>query len=577
MFKNRAVKMMLGVAVMAGSLALPVATGASTSSVIVTLDNVPSGWNNFTSANNDFRVGQILSQIWPSPFINDSHGAFVQDKNIVSSATSKLVKGKQVVTYVVNPKAEWQDGVAVNAEDFIYIYQALSGNPAFTDKGGAPYDAAGNSGYNQIQSVVGSKPVTSGGVPFTCGPGSAGNRNAGLCPNGKTVTVTFKAGQTYPEWVGLFGLLPAHIARSIGFNTGFEDPANDPRDNVLSAGPYKLSSYNYASNTFTETKNPNWWGTPGKYDQIIFKNLASDSQGIAGLAAGDYNVFEPTTATKAMIDEASNYPDSITDSVVQGYQFEHVDFNQANTDLKKLQVRQAIAYAINRGALIAATVGQYLTTSPLDSHIFMANQPGYAKNGKAYDIGGSAAGIAKAKALLTAAGYKFNNSDNFFHKGTTSGPRLSFNFWNNGTSARTTEAQIIQGQLRQVGISMSIHVASNGTILGSGNFDMVIFAWVGSPLLSGNKDIYACDGGSNYDNYCNHAFDTAATKANVAPTTKAEAALYNAADKILWADMATLPLYQKPQYGAWTNTVGNVLVNPTQAGIVWNAQKWTVQ
>ena len=179
--------------------------------------------------------------------------------------------------------------------------------------------------------------------------------------------------------------------------------------------------------------------------------------------------------------------------------------------------------------------------------------------------------------MLTAAGYKYNTSDNYFHKGSTTGARLSFNFWDNGTSARTTEAQIIQGQLRQAGIGMSIHVASNGTILGSGNFDMVIFAWVGSPLLSGNKDIYSCNGGSNYDNYCNHAFDSAATKANVSPTTKAEAAMYNTADKILWADMATLPLYQKPQYGAWTTNVKNVLVNPTQAGIVWNAQKWVNQ
>ncbi len=576
MFKNRAVKMMLGVAVMAGSLVLPVATGASTNTVIVTMDNTPAGWNNFTSNANDFRVGQIESQILPTPFINDNHGAFVMDTNIVSSATSKVVKGKQVVTYVINPKAVWSDGVPVNADDFIYIYQALSGNNAFKDKGGAIYDAAGTSGYNQVESVVGSKPVTAAGAALTCDPGSSANRNANLCPNGKTVSVTFLKNQSYPEWVGLFGLLPAHVARVIGFNTGFEDAA-DARTVVLSAGPYVLSSYNLTSNNFTETRNPRWWGTPGKYDQIIFKNLASDSQGVAGLAAGDYNVFEPTTATKSMIDEASNYPGAINDSVVQGYQFEHVDFNQANADLKKLAVRQAIAYAIDRPALIAATVGQYLTTKQLDSHIFMSNQPGYAANGKAYDIGGSAAGIKKAIALLTGAGYKYNTNDNYFHKGTTSGARLSFNFWDNGTSARTTEAQIIQGQLRQAGIEMSIHVASNGTILGSGNFDMVIFAWVGSPLLSGNKDIYACKGGSNYDNYCNKSFDSTATKANVAPTTKAEAALYNSADKTLWADMVTLPLYQKPQYGAWTSNVGNVLVNPTQAGIVWNAQKWTPQ
>jgi len=306
----------------------------------------------------------------------------------------------------------------------------------------------------------------------------------------------------------------------------------------------------------------------------IFKDLGSDTNGVAGLSAGDYNVFEPTTVNKAIADQAAA-ASGVDSQLIPGYQFEHLDFNQANTDLKNVKVRQAIGYAVSRTALIAATVGSIYTTGVLDSHIFMSNQVGYKANGKAFDIGGSTAGQKKAKDLLTAAGYKFG-TDGYFHKGSTTGTKLTFNLWMNGTSARTVEAQIIQGELRQVGIVVNIHTASNGTILGSGNFDMVTFAWVGSPLLSGNKDIYGCYGGSNYDNYCNPTVTALMAKANTETTIKAEAADYNKADVTLWTDLPTLPLYQKPSFAAYTTNIKGVLENPTSAGVDWNANKWSI-
>ena len=51
----------------------------------------------------------------------------------------------------------------------------------------------------------------------------------------------------------------------------------------------------------------------------------------------------------------------------------------------------------------------------------------------------------------------------------------------------------------------------------------------------------------------------------------------NEVDKLLWDQMATLPLYQKPTYIAYSSTVSGVEDNPTQAGPLWNASTWTVQ
>ena len=575
MFKNKFMRLTAVFALASGALIVPTVSGATTTTTVIqTVDDAVSGWNNLTSANNDYRLGQIMNKLWPSTFYLDNHGANQMDTNIISAATSSIKAGVQTVVYTINPRAVWSDGTALNADDFIYIYQVSSGNTAFKDKDGSAYDVAGTSGYDQIASVVGSLPKNAAGAALTCSAGSTANRNAGLCPNGKTVTVTFKANKPYPEWQGLFALVPAHIARNVGFNTGMDNDA-DALDNIVSAGPYKLSSFNRDMNTYTVIKNPSWWGTPAKVDRLVFKDLGSDANGIAGLAAGDYNVFEPTSPTKAIVDAASDQVGTVNDQMIPGYTFEHLDFNQANTDLKNLKVRQAIAYGISRSALIAATVGSITTTSQLNNHIFMSNQPGYKDNGKAYNIGGSSAGQKKAKDLLTAAGYKWG-TDGYFHKGSTTGTRLGFDLWTNGTTARSTEAQIIQGALRQIGIVIRLHVAPNGDIFDAGVFDMVIFAWVGSPFLSGNADIYGCNGGNNFNNYCNTKLTNDMKAANSSTSFAAEAAAYNKADVTLWNDLPTLPLYQKPQYAAWTSNVHNVLVNPTQAGINWNAEKWTI-
>ena len=128
-------------------------------------------------------------------------------EHLVTNSAAVTSSDPQTVVYKLNPKAVWSDGTPITADDFIYNWQAQSGNPAYTDVGNQPYDDATTSGYNQIASVVGSDP--SGGA--ACDPGSTANRNAGLCPNGRDVTVTFKP--SFADWRSLYtNIVPAHIA-----------------------------------------------------------------------------------------------------------------------------------------------------------------------------------------------------------------------------------------------------------------------------------------------------------------------------------------------------------------------------
>ena len=63
---------------------------------------------------------------------------------------------------------------------------------------------------------------------------------------------------------------------------------------------------------------------------------------------------------------------------------------------------------------------------------------------------------------------------------------------------------------------------------------------------------------------------------SVAPSASQETTNYNKADAILWQNMVTLPLYQKPQFWAWSNNLKGVLPNTSSVGVTWNAEDWSI-
>lgn len=100
-----------------------------------------------------------------------------------------------------------------------------------------------------------------------------------------------------------------------------------------------------------------------------------------------------------------------------------------------------------------------------------------------------------------------------------------------------------------------------------------------TPFPSGNQSIYcsytnAQTCGQNWIHYANTQVDKLMASGAAATSAATEASDFNAADKILWSDMATLPLYQTPQYFAWSSSYGNVIPNTSDVGIPWNANLW---
>jgi len=102
---------------------------------------------------------------------------------------------------------------------------------------------------------------------------------------------------------------------------------------------------------------------------------------------------------------------------------------------------------------------------------------------------------------------------------------------------------------------------------------------VTTPFVSGNQPIYcsytnASQCGENWDHYANKQVDTLMNEAVSTTNAATSASLWNQVDTILWQDMVTLPLFESPQLYSWTNSFGNIIPNPTNYGVPWNAQIW---
>jgi len=514
------------------------------------LDEDLAGFNVLYANDNEFVLQEILDQVWPMIWVVQPNLTPKLNTDVVTSAA--VVKSNpQTVVYKINPKATWSDGTPISAADFIYNWQAQSGSPKYKDVGGKAFLPAGTAGYNQITSVTSSN-------------------------GGKTATVVF--GKPFGDWKALFWpLIPAHIAKKVGFNNGFQTFGSAVK---VSGGPYQIQSYSKGS-TLVETRNPHYWGTPGKLSKIVFRFILDDSQQPPAIQNGEANIVNPALAALSFYDSVKSISNFNT-TVDPGLEFQHLDFNEANPYLAKASVRHAIAYGTNRQQMVSRIVSPMdPKIKPLNNRIWMATQPQYKDTSAGY----GAYDPAKAKAELKTAGMTMG-SDGYFQP--SFGPEKGQDFTlsvstTSGVPVRSQIEQLFQASMKNIGVKINIkNYDANtlfGTVLPKGEFDISEFAWVLSPFASANQSNYCsytntgvC--GSNWDHYANPAVDSLFTKALATINPAQSAPMYNQIDGILWKDMVTLPLFQQPQLFGWSTTYGNLIPNTSSIGIPWNANLW---
>jgi len=482
-------------------------------------------------------------EFWNSVFLTPVlRGVFMIQPNftykpdLISKFT--LQQSPMRVTYYIKAKAKWSDGVPVTGKDIKFSWQVQM-DPKLKDH-------VNNAGYDQIKSVTGS---------------------------GKVVKVTFS--KPYADWKDLFGsgyVLPVHaLAGANMVNVWTDNIVNPKTGKPIGNGPFLETAFDRGSG-ITLTRNPAWWGTKPKIDRIVFKFLTDTNTEIQQIRGGEVDAIYPQP--QQALSELNGQAGLRIQSNL-GTTWEHIDIQQGpkgNPLAKNLWVRQALILSIDRLSTVKALFGQLNPRlRPLNNTIFVTNHPAYKQNWAKWTYNRTKAeNILKAHNCTKAA-------DGIYRCG---GTKLSFQFESTrGNKLRELSFTFFQDQAKKAGIELLNNFKPAGTYFGEDlpnhNYDLALFAWVGSPDPAGSVEIWKCNGQSNYMEYCNKKVSSLLEKTDVQLNVKKRFALFNQADALMANDIPTIPLYQKPTYLVFKAGIKGMKDNATLQGPTWNAEAWS--
>ncbi|GAB3360806.1 ABC transporter family substrate-binding protein [Modestobacter lapidis] len=520
------------------------------------------------AAGNAVSTANILNGILPGTFnALPDFSVEYNDNLLAEEPTLETEGGTQVNVYTIRDEAVWSDGTPITADDFEFTWRSSrSGDPA----AGGCASVLSTTGYEQIESVEGSD-------------------------DGKTVTVTYAT--PYADWQGLFsgdfggGILPAHlmddedpVALCESLTAGWPISEGLPSD--ISGGPWQLLAENIdvGGQIVVLTPNPEWWGDGPNLEQLVIQNIGNDpTTAVQGIQSGELGVIYPQPQLD-LVEQVQGLEPNVESEITFGLSFEHLDFNTQDPHLADINVRRAFAMALDREEIVEQTVGQFSSDAQvLQNRIYFNNQPQYeATAPDEYQT----QNVEMARQLLEQSGYTAGPDGIYVHP--ERGPlNIQIDTTANNPLRQTT-IEVMIPQLREAGINATYNAnpdifanVDKPTSLAAGGFQAALFAWVGSPLRAATQSIYSSPQGDNVQqNYSRQGtpeIDALFQQFVTEPDPEAQAELGNQIDALLWEQMATVPLYQKPTFIAYQSAIEGVEDNSTQAGPLWNSETWTLQ
>lgn len=472
-------------------------------------------WNTSSVDGNDAELTLLESPISPFYYTYNGIGEPILNPDYLVSATT-AVSPNLVVTLKLNPKAVWNDGKVIGADDWIATWKALNGS-------NEKFAVASTDGWNQIESV-----------------------KAGA--DQQEVIISFKT--TYPDWIAVVETGPIR-AEGAATPEAFNDGWKEFKDSYFT-GPFKVSNWDKTSGNVTMVPNDKWWGAKPLLTKLTWKQIKSD--GLAAAFANQEVDYYDIGADPDGFSQASSAQNSKV-RVAAGPNFRQFTFNAQAPFVSDLKVRQAIVMGLDRSVIaksdLAGLPGDQV---PLNNNLYVASQKGYVDQGKATGIDFN---LDKAKSTLDEAGWKLNDSTKFREK---DGKQLDVEFAVlGGVSASENEGLQAQKMLKDIGVNLKLRTVDVNKdwpgVLVEHKFGIVAFSWIGTPYpLRNIGQIYGGttkDGkfSANESNFAqldvktvNELLPKIDTEMDVAKRTD----LGNQASQAIWEDVHTLPLYQRP-------------------------------
>jgi peptide/nickel transport system substrate-binding protein len=417
-------------------------------------------------------------------------------------------------------------------------------------------------------------------------------------PDARTAVFVYKAGlQPLRYNEPLAGLLyPAHVMAGI---TPDEAEASPLAVRPVASGPYQVAAWCVAGDPELDPvrgdsivvpakemepalqyivlePNPAYFGASPVIERLVIEVIPDPELLLKRIREGELDLL-PTSAGQdhSLLAEAATAGLSLAQSYDQGWM--RLDFNALEGPTSEAAVRQAIAHAIDREALVSPVFGSYgrradSWVSP-GSWAYLPATADYA-----YDPG-------RARALLAEAGY-LPDEEGYAAR---DGARLAIElFFIDGREIDKQAAELIRDNLTAVGIEIHERPVYRGAIFGAGGilerrlFEMVLYGWRGEREPNGfrlwhSSQIPSLDNrlrGDNYAGWQNEEND-ALLELLAGPATRQEQIAWLHRQQELYAeDLPSLPLFEFPKFALHSPDLEGLNLPPGLTPATWNVEAW---
>jgi len=492
--------------------------GAGGNSIVTGIDQEPAVLNRMLSegqlaVTNDTTAGIVQAPIAIQPDLSYAP--------VLAEAMPELVsEDPQVVEYRLKEGLTWSDGKPLTSEDARWTFEQIM-NPD-----------------NNIFSREGWDSI-----------------NKFETPDERTVRMTFS--EPYAPWKDLLSdnwpIHPKHVYEGKDFNEALNNE-------IVGSGPFKFKEWKKGE-SLTVVRNENYWGEKAGLESVTYRFITDTNTLITSLQAGEVQFINPPPDI-GLQEKLEGVEGAEVAIATAGVIWEAIHFQTENLD--NLKLRQAIAYGINRQQILEQILKGVVT--PLESVLMPQQDPYYTPAWEMYTHDPE-----RARQLVNEA--KAEGADTTVEFSTTSDNAL-----------RETLQEIVQQQLKDVGITIQINNESATTYFSKttveGNFEMGEWAWLATPDPSLNSLFSANQippKGENYYRYKNEQVTQWLAEADKTLDEGQRAQLLKQAQEQMAKDLPILPMYQRPQYTAFSENLTGVDPNPSLAGPYWNMGEWSLQ
>jgi len=359
-------------------------------------------------------------------------------------------------------------------------------------------------------------------------------------------------------------ILPRHLLAG-------KDITKSPlKRHPIGTGPYMFKEW-VTGQKIVLISNPHYFEGRPYIDGYITRIIPDTATMFLELRAQGISYMDLTPLQYTRQTENNLFKKSFTKYSYLGFKYTYLGYNLKNPLFTDKRVRQAISYAINKEEIIS---GVLLGLGKPATGPYKPGTWAYNGNVKTYQYNPKRAGE-----LLREAGWIDANSDGILEKGGK--PFVFEIITNQGNETRQKCAEIIQRQLKEVGINVKIRIlewaAFVNDFINKRRFAAVILGWT----ISLDPDVYDVWHSSktapeelNFMSYKNREADELLEKGRGTFNQKERKKYYDRFQEILAEDQPYTFLYVPDELIIISNRFRGI--EPAPIGLDYNFIKWYV-